>query len=136
MTRHPDLTGERFEKGIEIRRDVLGSAYVDRSIAAATDVTAPLQKLVTEYCWAEVWGRPGLARRDRSLLNLGMLIAMNRPHELRIHLRGAIQNGVTREEIIEVVLQSAIYCGVPASLDAMRVVTETFKDLDGEAARD
>lgn len=135
MTRHPQLQGERFEKGLEIRREVLGGAYVDRSVNAATDTTAPLQKLVTEYCWGEVWGRPGLARRDRSLLNLGMLMALNRPHELRIHLRGAIQNGVTREEILEVVLQGAIYCGVPASLDAMRCVTETFKELDDEAAQ-
>lgn len=133
MARHPQLTGERFEKGLEIRRDVLGEAYVNRSVDAATDVTAPLQKLVTEYCWGEVWGRPGLAHRDRSLLNLGMLIALDRPHELKIHLAGAIRNGVTREEIIEVVLQSAIYCGVPASLDAMRVVVETFKDLDSKA---
>lgn len=134
MARHPALTGERFEQGLEIRREVLGGAYVDRSVDAATDMTAPLQKLVTEYCWAETWGRPGLARRDRSLLNLGMLIALNRPHELKIHTRGAVKNGLTREEIQEVVLQTAIYCGVPASLDAMRTVVEVFKELDAEAA--
>ena len=134
MSRHPALTGERFEKGLKIRQEVLGEAYVSRSLDSATDQTAPLQKLVTEYCWGEVWDRPGLVRRDRSLLNLGMLIALDRPHELRIHIRGAIQNGLTRDEIIEVVLQTAIYCGVPASLDAMRTVTETFVELDAEAA--
>ncbi|WP_373356258.1 carboxymuconolactone decarboxylase family protein [Pseudoroseicyclus sp. CXY001] len=118
---------------MSIRREVVGDAYVEKSLNAATDFTAPLQKLVTEWCWGEVWSRPGLERRDRSMLNLAMLIALDRPHELKLHIRGAINNGVTRDEIGEVVLQAAIYCGVPAALDAMRTVTETFKELDAEA---
>jgi len=130
MATRPEFSGEQFQKGLKIRREVLGSEYVDRSVAAADDMTAPLQKLVTEWCWGEVWGRPGLDRRTRSFLNLAMLTALNRPHEIKLHVRGAINNGVTREEIREVILQAAIYCGVPAALDSMKVALEVFKEID------
>jgi 4-carboxymuconolactone decarboxylase len=130
MTKRPEFEGEQFEKGLAVRREVLGSAYVDKSVDAATDMTAPLQKLVTEYCWGEIWTRPGLDRRTRSFLNLAFLTALNRPNEIRLHVRGALNNGVTREEIREVVLQAAIYCGVPAALDCMKIAVEVFKDID------
>tara|TARA_R110002020_G_scaffold170523_1_gene360258 strand:- start:23991 stop:24401 length:411 start_codon:yes stop_codon:yes gene_type:complete len=134
MTRRAEFQGEQFEKGLEIRREVLGEDYVNKSVDAATDVTAPLQKLVTEWCWGEVWSRPGLDRRTRSFLNLAMLTALNRPHEIKLHVRGALNNGVTREEIGEVVLQAAIYCGVPAALDTLRVANEVFTQIDADAA--
>ena len=124
---------ERFEKGLKVRREVLGSEYVDKSIASATPFTKPLQELVTEYCWGEVWNRPGLSRRDRSLLNLAMLTALNRPHETRLHIVGALNNGLTPEEIREVFLQTAIYCGVPAALDSFGVAKQVFAERGIEA---
>ena len=133
MARRPEFRGEQFEKGLQIRREVLGDGYVDRSVDAATDTTADLQKLITEWCWGEIWGRPGLDRRSRSVLNLGMLAALNRPNELALHMRGALKNGVTREEIVEIVLQIAIYCGVPAALDAQKVAQKVFAELDAGA---
>jgi len=135
MARRPEFQGEMFEKGLKVRREVLGSAYVDRSVEGADDMTAPLQKLVTEWCWGEIWNRPGLDRRTRSFLNLAMLTALNRPHEVRLHIRGALNNGLTRKEIQEVILQAAIYCGVPAAIDTMRVATEVFKEEDAAPAR-
>lgn len=129
MTIRPEFDTEQFRKGLAIRRAVVGDAYVDASLSAADDLTAPLQKLVTEYCWGEIWTRPGLDRRTRSFLNLAMLIALNRPHELRLHLRGAINNGVTPEEIQEVILQAVIYCGVPAGLDAMKAAKEIIAEM-------
>lgn len=132
MATRPEFNGELFRKGLEIRREVVGEDYVNTSLASADDLTAPLQKLITEWCWGEVWGRPGLERRTRSFLNLGMLTALNRPHEIRLHVRGALNNGVTREEIGEVILQAAIYCGVPAALDCMKVVKEVFAEIDAE----
>lgn len=122
---------ELFEQGLQTRREVLGDAYVDASIQNATDFTVDMQELVTQYCWGDVWNRPGLDRRSRSLLNLAMLTALNRPHELKIHVRGALNNGLTREEIKEVFLQTAIYCGVPAAIDAFRSAAEVFKEVDG-----
>ena len=119
---------DRYERGLAVRREVLGREYVDRAIDAADDFTRPLQELVTEYCWGAVWTRPGLERRDRSLVNLGMIAALNRPHELKLHVRGALANGVTEEEIREVLLQVAIYCGVPASIDAFRVAREVLDE--------
>jgi 4-carboxymuconolactone decarboxylase len=119
---------DMFEKGLEIRRAVLGSEYVDKSIASADDFSRPLQELVTQYCWGEVWGRPGLDRKTRSMLNLAMLTALNRPHELKLHVRGALRNGLTKEEIREVLLQAAIYCGVPAAVDAFRTAREVFAE--------
>jgi 4-carboxymuconolactone decarboxylase len=117
-----------FDKGLSIRRDVLGAEYVDNAIATADDFNRPLQELVTQYCWGEIWGRPGLNRKTRSLLNLAMLSALNRPHEIRMHIKGALKNGVTKEEIKEVFLQVAIYCGVPAAVDSFRVAREVFKE--------
>lgn len=110
----------RLAQGDELRRAVLGDEYVEQSRERATEFTAPLQELVTEYCWGAVWGRPGLDLKTRSLLNLAMLTALNRPHELRLHVRGALNNGCTREEIRETLLQAAVYCGIPAALDAFR----------------
>ena len=124
---------EKFESGLKTRRAVLGGDYVDRSVDAATDFTWPMQQLVTEYCWDEVWNRPGLDRRSRSILNLGMIAALNRPHELKLHVRGALNNGLSREEIREVLLQVAIYCGVPAAIDSFRVAQSTFDEIDGKA---
>jgi 4-carboxymuconolactone decarboxylase len=122
---------ERFDKGLEVRRAVLGAAYVDQSIANADDFSRPFQELVTEYCWGEIWTRPGLDRKTRSLLNLAMLTALNRPHEVRLHLEGALNNGVSRDEIQEVLLQAAIYCGIPAALDSFKLAREVFKEVDG-----
>ena len=119
-----------FDEGLATRRKVLGDAYVDASITNATDFTIDMQELVTQYCWGDVWNRPGLDRRSRSLLNLAMLTALNRPHELKVHVRGALNNGLTRDEIKEVFLQTAIYCGVPAAIDAFRVAAEVFKEMD------
>lgn len=124
------MNKDLFDKGLKTRREVLGADYVDASIANADDFSRPLQELVTEYCWGDIWQRPGLARRDRSLINLAMLTALNRPHELKLHLRGALHNGVTKDEIQEVLLQTAIYCGVPAAMDSFRVAREVFKDMD------
>lgn len=122
-----------FDEGLVTRREVLGDAYVDASIRNATDFNIDMQELVTQYCWGDVWNRPGLDRRSRSLLNLAMLTALNRPHELKIHVRGALNNGLTRDEIKEVFLQTAIYCGVPAAIDAFRSAAEVFKEIDAEA---
>ena len=122
------MDNERFERGLATRRAVLGRDYVDAAIASADDFNRPMQELVTEYCWDEIWNRPGLDRRTRSLLNLAMLTALNRPHELKLHVRGALNNGVTKDEMREVFLQAAIYCGVPAAIDAFRVAREVFRD--------
>jgi 4-carboxymuconolactone decarboxylase len=121
-----------FDRGLQIRREVLGPEYVDKSIASADELTRPLQELITQYCWGEVWSRPELDRRSRSILNLGMIAALNRPHELKLHVRGALRNGVTRVEIREVFLQVAIYCGAPAALDAFRVAREVFAEEDSQ----
>jgi 4-carboxymuconolactone decarboxylase len=120
---------ETFEKGLSIRRAVLGAEFVDKAIATANDFNRPLQELVTQYCWGEVWGRPGLERKTRSLLNLAMISALNRPHEVKMHIKGALNNGVTKEEIREVFLQVAIYCGVPAAVDSFRLAKEVFEEL-------
>ena len=120
----------RYEEGLAVRREVLGSAYVDKALADADDLTQPLQELITEYCWGAVWTRPSLPRQTRSLINVAMLTALNRPHEIRLHLRGALRNGCTKEEIMEVLLQSAIYCGVPAAIDSVRIAREVFRESD------
>jgi 4-carboxymuconolactone decarboxylase len=119
-----------FDKGMAVRREVLGAEHVDKSMATATDFNRPMQELVTEYCWGAVWTRPGLERKTRSMLNLAMLTALNRPHEIKLHVRGALNNGLTREEIGEVFLQTAIYCGVPAAIDAFRTAKEVFDEVD------
>ena len=119
-----------FEQGLATRRSVLGPEYVDASIKNATDFNIDMQELVTQYCWGDVWNRPGLERKTRSFLNLAMITALNRPHELKLHVRGAINNGLTQDEIKEVFLQAAIYCGVPAAIDSFRVAAEVFKEMD------
>lgn len=122
---------ELFERGLKVRREVLGAEYVDASIQSADDFNRPMQELVTQYCWGEIWNRPGLERKTRSLLNLAMLTALNRPHEIPLHVRGALNNGVTKEEIAEVFLQAAIYCGVPAAIDSFRIAREVFQEAEG-----
>jgi 4-carboxymuconolactone decarboxylase len=126
------MSREVYEKGLAIRREVLGAEYVDNAIKNADAFNKPLQELVTEYCWGAVWGRPGLTKKTRSMLNLAMLTALNRPHELKLHVRGALNNGVNREEITEVLLQAAIYCGVPAAVDAFRTAREALKEAGGD----
>ena len=120
-----------YERGAEIRREVLGSEYVARALASVDDFNKPMQELVTEYCWGAVWGREDLSRKTRSLLNLAMISALNRPNELKAHLKGALRNGVTKDEIREVFLQVAIYCGVPAAVDSFRVAREMFAEEAG-----
>jgi 4-carboxymuconolactone decarboxylase len=121
----------KFDEGLAVRKAVLGAEFVDKAIGAADDFNRPLQELVTEYCWGAVWTREGLSRRDRSLLNLAMLTALNRPHELKMHVQGALRNGVKREEIREVLLQATIYAGVPAGVDAFRVAREAMAEFKG-----
>ena len=123
------MTRELFDAGLKVRREVLGAEYVDAAISQADDFSRPLQELVTEYCWGAVWTRPGLSRKTRSLINLAMLTALNRPHEVELHLRGALHNGCTKEEIMEVLLQTAIYCGVPAAVDSFRLARKIFSEI-------
>ena len=121
---------DRFDKGLKLRKQVLGADYVDRSMASADEFSRPMQELSTEYCWGYVWTRPGLTLRDRSLLNIGMISALNRPHELKLHVKAALTNGLTREEIREALLQVAVYCGVPAGIDSVRIAREAFAEVD------
>jgi 4-carboxymuconolactone decarboxylase len=121
-----------FDKGLAIRREVLGADYVDNAIKSADDFNRPLQEFVTEYCWGAVWGRPGLSKKTRSMLNLAMLTALNKPHELKLHVRGALKNGVTREEISEIFLHAAVYAGVPAAVDAFRTAREVLKEAGAD----
>lgn len=124
-----------FEKGLAIRKSILGKEFVEKSIASADDFNMPHQELVTEYCWGAVWGRPGLERKTRSLLNLAMISALNRPHELKMHVAGALRNGVSREEIREVFMQVTIYCGVPCGVDSFRIAREVFAEIDKSEAK-
>lgn len=123
---------DRFQKGLENRKAVLGESYVNESFATADDFNRPLQELVTEYCWGEVWGREALPKKTRSMLNLAMLSALNRPHELKMHIKGALNNGVTKDEIKEIFLQVAIYCGVPAAVDSFRTARTVFAEIEDE----
>ncbi|MEY3724629.1 MAG: hypothetical protein RLZZ365_564 [Pseudomonadota bacterium] len=123
------MNRDAFEKGLKTRREVLGSEYVDQAIRNADGFNLPLQELVTEYCWNEIWNRPGLDRKTRSIVNLAMLTALNRPHELKLHVKGAINNGLSKDEIAEIFLQSAIYCGVPAAIDSFRTAKDVFKEM-------
>jgi 4-carboxymuconolactone decarboxylase len=120
---------EKFERGLKTRRAVLGADYVDRSLEQADDFNWPMQQLTTEWCWDEIWNRPGIDRRTRSVLNLGMIAALNCPHELKLHVRGAINNGLTKDELREIFLQIGVYCGVPAALDSFRIAREVFKEM-------
>ena len=124
------MNDELFNRGLEIRKSVLGKEYVEKSIAAADDFNMPLQRLVTEYCWGAVWGREELPKKTRSMLNLAMLSVLNRPHELKIHVQGALRNGLSKTEIREVLLQVAIYAGVPAAVDSFRVAREAIAEYE------
>ena len=121
---------QRYEQGMKVRRAVLGDAHVDTSLKNRTEFDEALQDLITRYAWGEIWSRPGLPRQTRSMLTLAMMVALNRPDELRLHLRAALNNGVTREEIREVLLQTAIYCGVPAANSAFHLAQEVFERQD------
>jgi 4-carboxymuconolactone decarboxylase len=124
------MSKEVFERGLAIRKDTLGKDFVEKSFASADEFNKPMQELVTEYCWGAVWGRDGLSRKTRSMLNLAMISALNRPHELKMHVKGALKNGVTKDEIREIFMQVAIYAGVPAGVDSFRVAREAFAELD------
>jgi 4-carboxymuconolactone decarboxylase len=126
----------KLETGLQTRREVLGAEHVDRSLAQASEFARPMQELVTEYCWGAVWSRPGLDRRTRSLLNIVMLTALGRSHELALHVRGALTNGVTTEEIQEALLQAAIYCGVPAAMEAQRTAEAVLSEQSAAANGD
>ncbi len=117
-----------YDKGLEVRSAVLGKDYVENSLRNADEFNKPLQELVTEYCWGAVWGREGLTRKTRSMLNIAMISTLNRPHELKLHLRGALRNGVSKDEIREILLQVAIYAGVPAAVDSFRIAREVLAE--------
>lgn len=121
------------DRGLEIRTAVLGKAYVDNAMKNVDEFNQPMQDMLNEYCWGSVWGREGLPRKTRSMLNLAMIAILNRPHELKAHIRGALTNGVTKAEISEVFLQVAIYGGVPAAVDAFRNAREVFAQDDGKS---
>jgi 4-carboxymuconolactone decarboxylase len=127
------MNDEMYQRGLQIRKSVLGAEYVDKAIASADDFNRPLQELVTEYCWGAVWGREGLPKKTRSMLNLAMLSALNRPHEFKMHVGGALRNGVTKEEIREILLVVGIYCGVPAAVDAFRNAREAISEFEKAA---
>ncbi|MGV3549266.1 carboxymuconolactone decarboxylase family protein [Rhizobium sp.] len=122
---------QRFERGLKTRREVLGPEYVDKAIDGADDFNWAMQELTTEWCWDATWNRPGLDRRSRSILNLGMIAALGRSHEFKLHVRGAINNGITRDELKEIFIQVGTYCGVPAAMDCFRVAKEVFAEMDG-----
>ena len=126
---------ERYEQGLAMRRAVHGDAHVDRALQNRSQFNAPFQDLLTRYAWGEIWPRPGLPRHTRSLLTLAMLVALNRGEELRLHIRSACNNGVTREQIQEVLLQSAIYCGIPAANSAFRAAEAVFAEMDAAAVK-
>ncbi len=123
---------ELFRIGLQNRREVVGTEHVDRSMANADEFSMAVQRMVTEYCWGAIWSRPGLERKTRSFLNLAMLGVMNRQHEFKVHIRGALTNGATREEILEVILQIMIYAGVPVALECTRLAQEAFKEVDAQ----
>lgn len=126
------MGNETFDKGLAIRKSVLGAEFVEKSLASADEFNMPMQELVTEYCWGAVWGREALPKKTRSMLNLAMISTLNRPNELKMHIKGALRNGVTKDEIREIFLQVAIYAGVPAGVDSFRLAREAFAELDAE----
>lgn len=129
MNNPAETRRDTYEQGLHIRREVLGAAHVDNSMSNVSNFAKPIQDLVTEYCWGVTWSSDGLERKMRSLINLGILTALNRNHELGVHVRGAITNGATEDEIQEVLLQTAIYVGVPAALESFRVAEKVLEDL-------
>lgn len=121
---------DTYDIGLKIRKAVLGADYVDKALATADEFNMPMQQLTTEYCWGAVWGRETLPLKIRSMLNLAMISALNRPHELKVHVKGALRNGLSKDEIREVFLQVAIYCGVPAGVDSFRIAREAFAEME------
>ena len=119
-----------YDKGLEVRKAVLGEAYVNNALKNVDNFNGPFQELLNEYCWGAVWGREELPRKTRSMLNIAMISILNRPHDLRAHLKGALTNGVTKDEIREILLQVAIYAGMPATVDSFRIARELFAELD------
>ncbi|KVD46829.1 hypothetical protein WS61_10050 [Burkholderia sp. ABCPW 11] len=134
MSLPAEFDNPQFKKGLEVRRAVLGAEYVDKSVNEVEDFMKPMQKMTTEWCWGEIWTRPQIDRRTRSMINIAMLTALNRPNEVALHVKGAVNNGVTAEEIQEVLLQACIYCGVPAALDSFKIANEVLKKLGQEEA--
>jgi 4-carboxymuconolactone decarboxylase len=130
------MPSKLYERGLAMRKQVLGAEHVEATLAATDKFTEPLQEVVNEYVWGAVWSRPGLAPRIRSILTIGMLTALNRPHELKTHLKAALGNGVTREEISEILLHANVYCGAPAAVDAFSCMREVFSAADAAAAPD
>ncbi|MGE0860159.1 MAG: carboxymuconolactone decarboxylase family protein [Gammaproteobacteria bacterium] len=130
------MNDDLFDRGLAIRKAVLGAEFVEKSLASADEFTMPLQQLVTEYCWGAVWGREELPKRIRSMLNIAMLSVLNRPNELKVHVAGALRNGVSKTEIREVLLQVAIYAGVPCSVDSFRVARESIAEYERAQADD
>lgn len=126
------MNHKKFEQGLEIRKQVLGEDYVNQAIQQADEFSLPLQELVTEYCWGTIWGNETLSRQQRSLINLAMISALNRPHELKLHIKGALRNDLSKEQIREVLLQVAIYCGVPAAVDSFRIAKQAFAEFELE----
>lgn len=124
------MSSDKFEEGLKIRREVLGDEYVDNALANADEFGRPMQELVTEFCWGSVWSRDGLPRKTRSLINIAMLTALNRPHEIKIHMLGALNNGCSKDEIRETLLQAAVYCGMPAAIDSFRIARTVFEDYE------
>ena len=123
---------ELFDRGLKIRKEVLGSDYVEKALAASDEFSMPLQEMATETCWGYIWGREGLARRDRSIVNLAILSVMNRPHELRTHIKAALRNGLSKKEISEIFLQVGCYAGIPVGVDSFRIAREAFAELEAE----
>lgn len=122
------MSNEMFDEGLKVRREVLGAGYVDGSMKNANDFMMAFQDITTRWCWGYTWTRPGLDRKTRSLINLGMLTALNRPTEIKMHVKGALTNGVTADEIKEVLLQATVYCGIPAGLDAFKIANQVLLD--------
>lgn len=133
MNQETPLSDETYERGMATRRAVLGDAYVDGALARATDFTRPLQELVTRHAWGNTWQRGGIDLRTRSIVTVAMLVALGRMHELKIHVRGALNNGVTREELQEIFLHASVYCGFPAAVDAFRAASEVVDAADSPA---
>ncbi|OFW09583.1 MAG: 4-carboxymuconolactone decarboxylase [Acidobacteria bacterium RIFCSPLOWO2_02_FULL_59_13] len=123
-----------YDKGLALRKEILGEQYVEKQLKEADDFNRPLQEMVTEYCWGWLWNRPGLPRKTRSMLNLALLATLNRHQEFKTHVKGALKNGCTRGEISEVLLQVAMYSGIPAGVEAFRLAREAFRELDGSGA--
>ncbi len=124
------MSSDKFDAGLKVRKEVLGEEYVENALKNVDDFNRPMQELVTEYCWGTIWTRDGLPKKTRSLLNLAMLTALNRPHEVRAHVLGALNNGCSRDEIMETFLQAAVYCGVPAGIDSFRTAKAVFAEID------